>query len=119
MYRRGADEAGAATLPAEGQTDSTTEDAGAARVLRGFKVVHVFAQSDTTGDDLPEVHPVLLEGEGALWDALAAQVTAAGFAVSRGDSGSANGCTNFAARTVVVGEHLSGRAAEQTLAHDL
>ena len=88
-------------------------------MLRGFKVVHVFAQSDTTGDDLPEVRPVLLEGEGALWDALAAQVVAAGFTVSRGDCGSANGCTNFAARTVVVAEHLSGKAADKTLAHEL
>ena len=56
---------------------------------------------------------MLLEGEGALWDALAAQVTAAGFSVSRGDCG-ANGCTNFAARTVVVAEHLSGRQADKT-----
>ena len=119
VYRRGADEASAATAAAEGQTDSTTEDAGAARVLRGFKVVHVFAQSDTTGDDLPEVRPVLLEGDGALWDALAAQVAAAGFTVSRGDCGSANGCTNFTARTVVVAEHLSGKAADKTLAHEL
>ena len=113
--RRGADDAAPTTAP----VDSTTESAGAARVLRGFKVVHVFAQRDTTGDPLPEVAPVLLEGEGALWNALAAQVTAAGFAVSRGDCGSANGCTNFAARTVVVSEHLSGRQADKTLAHEL
>ena len=116
--RRGADDA-APTTPVDSTTDNTTESAGAARVLRGFKVVHVFAQSDTTGDPLPEVAPVLLEGEGALWNALAAQVTAAGFAVSRGDCGSANGCTNFAARTVVVAEHLSGRQADKTLAHEL
>ncbi len=117
--RRGAGEAGPSTAPADNQADSTTESAGAARVLRGFKVVHVFAQSDTTGESLPEVRPVLLEGEGALWDALAAQVAAAGFTVSRGGCGSANGCTNFAERTVVVAEHLSGRQADKTLAHEL
>jgi hypothetical protein len=124
VYRsRGTEEADPATAPADSQSrspaDGTTESAGAVRVLRGFKVVHVFAQSDTTGDDLPEVRPVLLEGEGALWDALAAQVVAAGFTVSRGDCGRANGCTNFAARTVVVAEHLSGKAADKTLAHEL
>jgi hypothetical protein len=117
--RRGADEAAPTTAPAASQTDSSSESADAARVLRGFKVVHVFAQSDTTGEPLPDMRPVLLEGEGALWDALAAQVTAAGFTVSRGDCGSANGCTNFAERTVVVAEHLSGKAADKTLAHEL
>lgn len=65
VYRsRGTEEADPATAPADSQSrspaDGTTESAGAARVLRGFKVVHVFAQSDTTGDDLPEVRPVLL-----------------------------------------------------------
>lgn len=117
--RRGAEEAGPATTGGDSHTDDTTETTGAARVLRGFKVVGVFAQSDTTGDDLPEVRPVLLEGKGALWDALADQIVAARFTVSRGDCGSANGCTNFAARTVVVAEHLSGRQADQTLAHEL
>jgi hypothetical protein len=117
--RRAAEEAGPAADPADSQADTTTESTGAARVLRGFKVVRVFAQSDTTGEPLPEVAPVLLEGEGALWDALAAQVTAVGFTVSRGDCGSANGCTNFAARAVVVAEHLSGRQADKTLAHEL
>lgn len=123
LYRAGgAEEARPATTSADSQSggpaDGTTESAGA-RVVRGFKVVHVFAQSDTTGDDLPEVRPVLLEGEGALWDALAAQVVAAGFTLSRGDCGSANGYTDFAARTVVVAEHLSGRQADKTLAHEL
>ncbi len=118
--RRGADDTAAPTAAtADNQSDSTADNAGPARVLRGFKVVHVFAQSDTTGDDPPDVRPVLLEGEGALWDALAAQVVAAGFTVSRGDCGSANGCTNFTARTVVVAEHLSGKAADKTLAHEL
>jgi hypothetical protein len=117
--RRGAEEAGPATAPADSHIDDTTETAGTARVLRGFKVVQVFAQSDTSGQTLPEVAPMLLEGEGALWDALATQVRAAGFSVSRGDCGSANGCTNFAARTVVVAEQLSGRQADKTLAHEL
>lgn len=116
VYRSAAaDGAGPAAAPA----DDTTESAGAPRVLRGFKVVHVLAQSDTTGEPLPEVAPVLLEGEGALWDALATQVSAMGFSVSRGDCAGANGSTNFTARTVVVAAHLSGRQADKTLAHEL
>jgi len=95
------------------------ENAAVARVLRGFTVVHVFDQSDTTGDPLPDVAPVLLEGESALWDSLASQVAAAGFALSRGYCAPANGATNFAERTVVVAEHLSGRQADKTLCHEL
>ena len=89
------------------------------RVLRGFTVVHVFDEADTTGDPLPDVSPVLLEGEGALWDALAAQVASAGYGLSRGDCAPANGTTNFAERTVVVDERLSGRQADKTLCHEL
>jgi hypothetical protein len=89
------------------------------RILRGFTVVHVFDQSDTTGDPLPDVRPVLLEGEGALWDGLAAQVASAGYRLSRGECPGANGRTNFAERTVVVAEHLSGRQADKTLCHEL
>jgi hypothetical protein len=95
------------------------ENPALVRVLRGFTVVHVFDESDTTGDTLPDVAPVLLEGESTLWDSLAAQVTSAGFTLSRGDCAPANGATNFAERTVVVGEHLSGRQADKTLCHEL
>ena len=95
------------------------EDAGIARVLRGFTVVHVFDESDTTGEPLPDVAPVLLEGESALWDSLAAQVASAGFELSRGDCGPANGYTSFAERKVVVDQRLSGRQADKTLCHEL
>jgi hypothetical protein len=89
------------------------------RILRGFTVVHVFDESDTTGDPLPDVRPVLLEGEGALWDGLAAQVTSAGYRLWRGECPGANGRTNFVERTVVVADHLSGRQADKTLCHEL
>src|SRR4051794_6998074 len=93
------------------------ENAAVARVLRGFTVVHVFDQADTTGEPLPDVAPVLLEGDGALWDSLAAQIGSAGFALSRGDCGTANGHTNFDKHEVVVDEALSGRQADKTLCH--
>lgn len=112
--RRGDDEPAQAQAP-----DDLAAVNGGARVLRGFRVVYVFAESDTSGQALPDVRPVLLEGEGGLWDGVAAQVAAAGFSVSRGDCGIANGCTNFAERTVTVAEHLRGRMAEKTLLHEL
>ena len=95
------------------------ENPAVARVLRGFTVVHVFDESDTTGDPLPDVAPVLLEGDSTLWDALAAQVASAGYRLSRGECPGVNGRTNFAERTVVVAEHLSGRQADKTLCHEL
>jgi hypothetical protein len=120
VYRRRGDaERPQDAIPADSPADSPAEDTGSARVLRGFRVVYVFAESDTSGQAIPDVRPVLLEGEGGLWDALAVQVAAAGFSVSRGDCGTANGCTNFAERTVTVAEHLSGRMAEKTLIHEL
>ncbi len=105
--RRGVDEA------------DPTENPAIVKVLRGFTVVHVFDEADTTGDPVPDVAPVLLEGDGTLWDDLAAQVTSAGFTVSRGDCGAANGYTDFANHAVVVADHLSGRQMDKTLSHDL
>jgi hypothetical protein len=99
--------------------DDPDENPAVARVLRAFTVAHVFDEADTTGPPLPEVAPVLLDGDGSLWDALAAQVVAAGFRVSRGECAPANGTTNFAERTVVVAGHLSGRQADKTLCHEL
>jgi len=47
---------------------------------RGFKVEHVWDIAQTDGDPVPDVRPVLVEGEGrtGLWALIAAQV-AAGF----------------------------------------
>ena len=92
-----------------------------ARILRGFTVVHVFDQSQTEGRPIPEVAPILLEGDApvALWECLAAQVHAAGFSLSRGDCSPANGRTDFAARTVVVAADLAPAQAAKTLAHEL
>ena len=107
----------------ESDTDGASEEAGGpTRVLRGFRVVHVFDVSQTEGEPLPEVErPALLDGDapGALWDALAAQVGAAGFELSRGDCDGANGCTDFAARTVRVRADVAPAQAAKTLAHEL
>jgi antirestriction protein ArdC len=93
------------------------------RVLRGFRVAHVFDITQTDGDAIqPPERPQLLEGEApaGLWDALAAQVHRAGFTLTRSEiAGSANGVTNFATRTVTVAAHLAPAQAAKTLAHEL
>jgi antirestriction protein ArdC len=92
-----------------------------ARMLRGFRVVHVFDISQTDGPDLPEVLPSLLEGvaPAALWDRLAEQVAAKGFSLLREDCSPANGKTDFLRRRVTVRPDLSEAQAAKTLAHEL
>ncbi|HET9733518.1 MAG TPA: ArdC-like ssDNA-binding domain-containing protein [Acidimicrobiales bacterium] len=91
------------------------------RVLRGFKVAHVFDLAQTEGDPLPDVRPALLDGHApaGLWEALAAQVTAAGFTLERGDCRPANGRTDYTIRTVTVRDDVSDAQAAKTLAHEL
>ncbi len=92
-----------------------------ARVLRGFRVVHVFDISQTEGPELPEVTPSLLEGDApaALWDLLAAEVASKGFSLVREDCSPANGQTDFLQRSVTVRPDLSEAQAAKTLAHEL
>ena len=76
------------------------------RVLRGFRVAHVFdlAQTDGTGVQPPE-RPALLEGDApaGLWDTLAHQIRTAGFTLTRSEiTSGANGVTNFTHRTVTI-----------------
>ncbi len=92
-----------------------------ARILRGFRVVHVFDITQCDGPPWPEVAPTLLTGDApaTLWDGLAAQVQAAGFTLQRGDCGHANGRTDFAARTVCVRDDVEALQAAKTLSHEL
>ena len=82
----------------------TERPAGASRVLRGFRVAHVFDISQTEGDPLPDIAPELLTGNApaALWHALATQVTAHGYTLTREACGQANGLTGPAAHTVRI-----------------
>lgn len=91
------------------------------RVLAGFRLAHVFDYSQTDGEPLPDASPVLLAGEapGTLWAALAAQVAGAGFSLALGDTGAANGCTDYLARSVTVSGALEPAQAAKTLAHEL
>lgn len=119
--------------PYTGRTDGHAADAPSSepspglladdgqRVLRGYRVVHVFDVSQTEGEPLPEVTPQMLTGgaPAGLWDALAAEVAAAGFALRDGDCAPANGVTDYLARTVTVRPDLPPAQRVKTLAHEL
>lgn len=89
--------------------------------LVGFRAVSVFDVSQTDGDPLPTSGVALLEGEApeGLWDALAAQVEANGYALERGDCGGANGWTNGTAKVIRVRDDVSDGQAVKTLAHEV
>ncbi len=112
------------TYRADRHGDDQDDDEGEpARVLRGFRVAHVFDVSQTDGEPLPAPAGVTrLEGEApaGLWDTLAGQIRAAGFDLTRAPIPTgANGTTNFAARLVTIEKGLSAAQAVKTLAHEL
>lgn len=99
--------------------DESTNDS--LRVLRGFKVVHVFDVSQTDGEPLPDVAPRLLDGDApqSLMDHLAGLATDAGYRLEQGPCGAANGYTDYGARIVRIGDDLSPAQAAKTLAHEV
>jgi len=108
--------------PSDTATDGRDpEDREARRVLRGFRVAHVWDVSATDGAELPDVAPVALVGAApeALFEKLEAQVHSAGFNLAREDCSPANGRTDFVARSVTVRPDLSPAGACKTLCHEL
>jgi antirestriction protein ArdC len=103
------------------ENNPDSQPADPARVLRGFRVTHVFDVSQTEGDALPDAGPRLLAGGSprGLWDALASQVHDAGFTLDRGDCGPANGYTDHVGHHVRVRDDVSSAQACKTLAHEL
>ena len=89
--------------------------------IRGFTTATVFDVSQTDGEELPDVRPMLLEGDGVagLWDALSAEVKAAGYTVERGDCHGANGRTDHSVLTVCVRDDVTDAQAAKTLCHEL
>jgi len=87
----------------------------------GFTTATVFDVSQTDGAELPDIRPKLLAGDETfgLWDALSAQVKAAGYTLERGDCSGANGRTDHSVRTVRVRDNVSEAQATKTLAHEL
>jgi hypothetical protein len=95
------------------------------QVLAGFKVEHVFALEQTTGEPIPlPPRPELLVGEApaGLGASVLELVERRGFAVSTVPSadaiGGANGLTDLAARTVVVRADMDDAAMVRTLLHE-
>ena len=117
------DDSGPAEQIAPPVPADTTDPAGKApRVLAGFTTAAVFDITQTDGDPLPQRPPLELP-EGAapagLWEALAAEVTARGFTVTRDDPAPAWGRTTFTTRRVDVAPGLSPAMSCHTLAHEL
>ena len=102
-------------------TDKETGEERETWALRGFRAEHVFDIEQTDGEPLAEVRPELLDGEApaGLWDGLAAQVKAQGFALERGDCQGRNGYTDFGSHTVRVRDDVDEAQATKTLAHEL
>lgn len=99
------------------------DDGDEERRVVGFKTVHVFDHSQTEGEPLPQVHPVLVTGGlPHQWDMLTRMITDTGFALSIEESpalGSANGLTDWVGRRVVVKASLPGAQRFKTGVHEL
>jgi antirestriction protein ArdC len=105
----------------QAKDDDEQDRADPVRILRGFRVVHVFDIEQCDGAPLPDLQPVLLTGDApaALWDLLTGQIEAAGFTVERGTCHGANGRTYFDTHTVRVRDDVEPAQAVKTLAHEL
>jgi hypothetical protein len=124
IYKKDKVEVGTSDLAVEVAAAPNGEDRPKTdRLLRAFKVVHVFDISQTEGEDLEldAVKPELLDGEvpEGLWDSLVALATEAGYTVVRKERGSANGYCDFLAKEIGVEPTLPELQAVKTLIHEL
>jgi len=96
-------------------------EAGVRRVLRGVSVAYVFDVSQTEGDPLPNLPAGQVTGDvpAGLWDGLAAQITAHGYTLERGDCGTADGYTDPTTHRVRIAGTDRAATATNTLAHEL
>lgn len=106
--------------PPQPRTGPATPEETGERILRGFRVVHVFDITQTVGDPLP-AEPRLLAGHAPerLYDELARLAAQANFTLVRGDCHGANGYTDFTTRTIHVRDDVAPAQAVKTLAHEL
>jgi N-terminal domain of anti-restriction factor ArdC len=106
--------------PSHGESLETT------RIVKGFRIEHVYSAEQTTGNLLPEPPtPKLLAGTAPdrLWDNIIGQITDRGFAVrlvaSADVIGGANGRTTWDSRLVEVRSDMDESARAKTLIHEL
>ena len=87
----------------------------------GFSVGTVFDESQTSGDDLDPIAPLLLTGTApdGLADKVCALIESEGFTVTHGDCRPANGLTSWITRTVTIRDDLEPAAQLKTLLHDV
>ncbi len=113
------------TYKTDDSDDEAAETSHGRRVLRGFKVVHVFDIGQTEGEPLPEPPVAILTGDapGDLRDRLAQLIRAEGYAFTVGPLPEpftdANGLTQHDARAVTVRHDLPAAKQAKTTAHEL
>jgi antirestriction protein ArdC len=96
-----------------------------ARVLRGFRVAHVFDIDQTDGDPLPAPPVNLLDGDdpGNVTNRLAEIIRTLGYTFTLGPMPDghtdANGVTEYTERAVTVRSDLSAAQQAKTTAHEL
>jgi hypothetical protein len=108
------------------EAPSAGESLEARQVLKGFRIEHVFAAEQTTGEPLPEPPvPKLLDGQApnGLWDNIIGQVNDRGYAVrlvpSADAIGGANGQTTWDTHLVEIRSDMDEAARTKTLIHEL
>ena len=93
------------------------------RRVVGFRVVHVFDQSQTDGKPVPEIRTRLVEGDlPAQWGLVTGLITKTGFKLRVADVdrlGDANGITDWRTREVVIRASLPGAQRFKTAVHEL
>jgi antirestriction protein ArdC len=109
----------------DGDTDNNDESGETVRVLRGFKVVHVFDVAQTDGDALPSPPVQLLDRDDPhhVTERLASVIADNGYTFTLGPMPAghedANGVTTYDTRAVVVRDELSPAQQAKTTAHEL
>jgi hypothetical protein len=99
----------------------TEPDQEQGRVLRGFRVTHVFDVDQTDGPELPNIGPneVQTRPPAWLWQRLAAQVADAGYSLDRGETAPAYGYVDHNSRHVRIRADVPIGQACKTLAHEI
>ena len=104
------------------EAEAREEEKEERRVV-GYRIVHVFDQSQTDGEPLPEVRAELVEGSLPVhWEQVTRLIADAGFGFQVADSdrlGEANGITDWTERDVIVRASLPGAQRFKTAVHEL
>jgi hypothetical protein len=113
---------GEETIPQQGEVSGEgVQVRGRGKVI-GYRLATVWDVSQTVGPPVPEpaFHgPAVGSLPSGLWDALADEVTTAGFTLRRCTDPSSEGYTNYTDREIVIADHLDDQTAVARLAHEV